>query len=79
MCPYHHIRKNNRQIARSQYREEIADAGEVMVNSMSDLINLDYALAQAMQIYGRASIRGATPAAELSRERSARPFSIPWP
>ena len=54
MCPYHNIRKNNRQIALSQYRQEIADAGEMMVNSVNDLINLDYALAQAMQIYGQA-------------------------
>ena len=26
----------------------------MMVNSVNDLINLDYALAQAMQIYGQA-------------------------
>ena len=54
MCPYHNIRKNNRQIALSQYRQEIADAGEMMVNSVNDLINLDYALAQAMELYGQA-------------------------
>ena len=54
MCPYHNIRKNNRQVALSQYRQEIADAGEMMVNSVSDLINLDYALSEAMKIYGQA-------------------------
>ena len=54
MCPYHNIRKNNRQIALSQYREEIADAGEMMVNQTSELIDLSYALSQAMQIYGQA-------------------------
>ena len=54
MCPYHNIRKNNRQVALSQYRQEIADAGEMMVNSASDLINLDYALNEAMTIFGRA-------------------------
>ena len=54
MCPYHNIRKNNRQIALSQYRQEIADAGEMMVNSVNDLINLDYALARAMELYGQA-------------------------
>ena len=54
MCPYHNIRKNNRQIALSQYRQEIADAGEMMVNSVNDLINLDYALARAMEMYGQA-------------------------
>lgn len=54
MCPYHNIRKNNRQIALSQYRQEIADAGEMMVNSVNALINLDYALARAMEMYGQA-------------------------
>ena len=54
MCPYHNIRKNNRQVALSQYRQEIADAGEMMVNSASDLINLDYALSEAMNMYGLA-------------------------
>ncbi len=54
MCPYHNIRKNNRQIALSQYRQEIADAGEMMVNSTSELINLDYALSEAMKMYGEA-------------------------
>lgn len=54
MCPYHNIRKNNRQIALSQYRQEIADAGEMMVNSVNELINLDYALAEAMKMYGQA-------------------------
>ena len=54
MCPYHNIRKNNRQVALSQYRQEIAYAGEMMVNQVSDLINLDYALSEAMKIYGQA-------------------------
>ena len=54
MCPYHNIRKNNRQIALSQYRQEIADAGEMMLNSAGDLINLNYALNEAMKMYGRA-------------------------
>ena len=49
MCPYHNIRKNNRQVALSQYRQEIADAGEMMVNSTSDLINLDYALRRSYE------------------------------
>ena len=57
-CLYLHCddtaRKNNRQIALSQYRQEIADAGEMMVNSVNDLINLDYALARAMEMYGQA-------------------------
>ena len=54
LCPYHNIRKSNRRIGLAEYRREIADAGEMMVNSINDLINLDYALAQANLIYGQA-------------------------
>ena len=54
MCPYHNIRKSNRQIVLSRYRQEIADAGEMMVDSVDDLIRLNYALAQANMMYGEA-------------------------
>ena len=54
LCPYHNIRKSNRRIGLAEYRREIADAGEMMVNSINDLINLDWALAQANLIYGQA-------------------------
>ncbi len=54
MCPYHNIRKSNRRIGLAEYRQEIADAGEMMVNSVSDLINLDRALAEANRVYGHA-------------------------
>ena len=57
MCQYHNIRKNNRRIGLAEYRQEIADAGQMLVASVSDLINLDWAQAQAMQIYGRAYAR----------------------
>ena len=54
LCPYHNIRKSNRRIGLAEYRREIADAGEMLVDSINDLINLDYALAQANLIYGQA-------------------------
>ena len=54
MCPHHNIRKNNRQVALSQYRQEIADASEMMVNSVNELINLDKALSEANILYGQA-------------------------
>ena len=54
MCPYHNIRKSNQQIMLAQYREQIAKAGELMVDSIFDLVNLNEAQAQAMQIYGQA-------------------------
>ncbi len=54
LCPYHNIRKSNRRIGLAEYRQEIADSGEMLVNSVNDLINLDYALAQANILYGQA-------------------------
>ncbi len=54
LCPYHNIRKSNRRIGLAEYRQEIADAGEMMVNSVNDIINLDYALNEAMRMYGQA-------------------------
>lgn len=57
LCPYHNIRKNNRRIGLAEYRLEIANDGEMLVNSLSDLINLDRAQAEAMNIYGRAYAR----------------------
>ena len=35
------IQKNDGQIALSQYCQKIADAGEMMVNTIGDLINLN--------------------------------------
>ena len=44
MCLYHNIRDNNCRVAPDEYRQEIADAGEMMVNSVNDIVNLDWAL-----------------------------------
>ena len=52
MCPYHNIHKDNRRVALSEYREEIAANGELTVDSVDDLISLTQALAQANVIYG---------------------------
>ena len=54
MCPTHNNRKNNRRVHLADYRTEIADAGEMMVNTISELINLAEAHHEAMQMYGRA-------------------------
>ena len=45
MCPYRNIRENGRLVASAEYRQEIAGAWEVVVNSVNDLVNLDWALA----------------------------------
>ena len=55
LCPCHNIRKSNRRIGLAEYRQEIADAGEMMVNSVNDIIHLDYTPNEAMRMYGQAS------------------------
>ena len=40
LCPAHNVRKNNRRVHLADYRQEIADAGEMLVDSIGDLINL---------------------------------------
>ena len=39
MCPHHNIRKNNRRVHLEEYRREIADAGEMMVNTIDELVH----------------------------------------
>ena len=53
LCQTHNIRKRNRRVHLADYRQEIADAGEMMVNTTSELINLAEAHHAAMQLYGR--------------------------
>ena len=54
MCPSHNTRKGNRRVHLDDYRKEIADAGEMMVNSTSELINLPYAYQKALDLYAQA-------------------------
>ena len=54
MCPAHNTRKGNRRVHLDDYRKEIADAGEMMVNTTSDLINLAYAHQEALGMYAQA-------------------------
>ena len=54
LCPFLDTRKNNRSGYLADYRTEIADAGEMMVNTTSELINLAEARHEAMQMYLRA-------------------------
>ena len=58
LCRYHNTRKNNRRIHVADYRADIADEGEMMVNTIAELINLAEAHHKAMQMYGQAYARG---------------------
>lgn len=57
MCPHHSIRKNNRRVHLAEYRQEIADAGELMVDHIGELINLTWASHQPLEIYAQARLR----------------------
>lgn len=54
LCPHHNIRKNNRPVALREYRQEIADAGEMMVDSANALISLAEAYQRALDRYAMA-------------------------
>ena len=51
LCPDHNIRKNNRRVHLEDYRAEIADAGEMLVDTMGELIDLAWAYEQALGYY----------------------------
>ena len=40
LCPHHNIRKNNRRVHLEDYRAEIADACEMLVDTTGELIDL---------------------------------------
>ena len=54
----HNTRKGNRRVHLDDYRREIADAGEMMVDSVSDLISLPYAYQRALVLYAEAYAGG---------------------
>ena len=59
LCQYHNTCKNNRRVDLADYRTEIAYAGEMMVNTTSELISLTEAHHEAMQMYLRVyAVRG---------------------
>lgn len=53
MCPTHNIRKGKRRISLDEYRKEIAEAGELLVPSIDDLISLPEALQKSLDEYTR--------------------------
>ena len=51
MCQRHNIRKKDRWVHLREYRQEIADDGEMMVNTTDDLIDLSWAFDRALELY----------------------------
>ena len=57
LCPTHNIRKSDRQIPLDEYRQEIADAGEMLVDTTADLVNLAEAYQKALGRYVQEIVR----------------------
>ena len=54
MCPAHNTRKGNRRVHLDDYRKEIAESGELMVDKMGDLVQLPDIRREVEGIYARA-------------------------
>ena len=57
LCPYHNIRKGNQRIHLSEYREQLAMAGEMLVETTGDLIDLAEAQQHSYDLYADARMR----------------------
>ena len=55
MCPRHNILKKDRWVHLREYRQEIADAGEMLVNTTDELIDLSMAYEAALVRHAQAS------------------------
>ena len=51
LCPRHNTRKNARRVHLADYREEIAADGELLVDSIGDLVHLPWAQQQVMDFW----------------------------
>ena len=59
-APRHNLLKSDRRIHLSDYRKEIADAGEMLVNTIDELVDLPMAYQKALDYYAmRQAKRGA--------------------
>ena len=55
MCPRHNILKKDRWVHLREYRQEIADAGEMLVNTTDELIDLSMAYEAALARHAQAA------------------------
>ena len=64
LCPTHNVRKGARPIGLREYREELAAAGDLLVDSIDDLIPLPQAYQRALDYYSEARARQAAQASD---------------
>ena len=51
LCTFHNIRKSNQRLHLAEYRERIACDGDLMVDSLADLMDLTEAAQRTLDIY----------------------------
>ena len=51
LCPRHNVMKSNKRLHLAEYRETIKKDGQLMVNDIADLIDLDDAAQKTLDIY----------------------------
>ncbi len=61
LCPHHNIMKSNRRLHLAEYREQIAKDGELIVNDLSDLMDLTEAAHRTLNIYASRIQQGTLP------------------
>ena len=59
--PYHNIMKSNHRLHLAEYRDQIQSRGELMVHDMAELINLDLAAQQTLDIYSARQTQKSMP------------------
>lgn len=73
LCPTHNIRKGNQRIHLADYRVQIADAGEMLVDTIRDLVDLAEMEEKAHQYHMEYMIvRGYRPTMGISATPAAR-------
>ena len=73
LCPYHNIKKSNHRLHLAEYRKAIQQAGELMVNDLSELIQLDYAAQRALDIYASRKTQAPNPSMSPNPQRVMLP------
>ncbi len=65
LCPHHNIQKSNRRVGLYELRQEIEKAGELLVDSVRELKDLDQAHHQALQLHLKAELDKQQPFVQL--------------
>ena len=73
MCSRHNTRKNARRVHLDDYREEIAAGGELLVNSVADLVHLPWAQYQVREFWHQERLKFPTQVDLQGRPHLVRP------